>query len=219
VFGAGGVVITYLTHLYLTVAAAAQSTPLAYADGETTVVTDLVPSWVGAGWSYLATFGVGFEASGEVATLSAAPNNVAALTNSPFALASTTLFVVTVGTLVAAGYGIARYADADDPVEAAKAGLTVVPPYVVFALLAAFLMSHTYSDQALVEQIINSVGTLEAEQFVTDGQISGEIDFGPALTDAVLFAGIVFPAVFAVLGAVLSQGQSAVDSVVDRISG
>lgn len=217
-FGAGSVLITYLTHLYLTVAASAQSTPLIYNDGSATVTTELVPSWIGAGWSYLATFGVGFEAGGEAATLSTAPNNVAAVTNSPFALASTTLFAVTVGTLIAAGYGIATYTDAENPVEAAKAGLTVVPAYLVFAVLAAVLMSHNYSDAALVEQIVGSVSGLEAEQFVSGGEITGDVDFGPSLTDSVLFAGIVFPAVFAVLGAVLSQGRSTVDAVVDKVN-
>lgn len=219
VFGIIGVLVTYLSHLYLTVAAAAQTTPVTYSDGDTTVVTDLVSSWVAAGWSYLAAFGVGFEASGEVATLGDAPNNVAALSNSPFFLASTVLFTVTVGSLMAAGYGIARYTDADDPVEAVKAGLTVVPPYLVFAALAAVLMTHSYADQALVGQVIDNVGTLEAGQFINDeGSIVSNVEFGASTTDAILFAGIIFPAAFAVVGSLITQGEEVIDTAIATVN-
>jgi len=218
VFGALGVLVTYFTHLYLTVAASAQSTPFTYTQDGSTVVTDMVASWVAAGWSYLGAFGVGFEAGGEAATLSAAPNNVAALSNSPFALATTVLFAVTVGTLVAAGYAIASHTGADSPADAAKAGLTVVPPYVVFAGIAAVLMSHTYSDPQLVSSVVNSVGGLEAEAFISQGEVTSDLQFGPSLTDAVLLAGVVFPAAFAVVGALLTQGQRSVDAVVDRVN-
>ncbi len=219
VFGAIAVVATYLSHLYLTIVASAQATPTTYTDGDTTVVTDLVSSWVAAGWSYLATFGVGFEASGEAATLGQAPNNVAALTNSPFFLATTVLFAVTVGTVVAAGYGIARYTDADDPIEAVKAGLTVVPPYLVFAALAAFLMTNSYSDPQLVGSIVQNVGPLEAGQFFNDeGNVVSNLTFGPSMTDAILFAGVIFPAAFAVAGALSTQWEEVVDTAIAKVN-
>ena len=216
VFGAIGVLITYLINFYLTIGAASQTTPVMNTNGDTPVPTELVSSWVAAGWSYLGTFGVGFEASGEPATLSQAPNNVAALSNSPFVLASTVLFAVTVGTILAAGYGIARYTDADDPIEAAKAGVTVVPPYLVFAALAAFVMTHTYSDMATVSQLVSSVPTLQADQFV-NGDTVTPIDFGASTTDAILFAGIIFPAAFGVLGALVTQGEAVVDTAIAKI--
>lgn len=219
VFGIIGVLITYLTHLYLTVAASAQATPITYADGDTTVVTDLVSSWVAAGWSYLAAFGVGFEASGEVATLSDAPNNVAALSNTPFALATTVLFTVTVGSLMVAGYGVARYTDADSPVDAVKAGLTIVPPYLVFAAIAAFLMTHSYGDEVLVGQLIDSVGTLESGQFLNDeGDVISNVDFGASTTDAILFAGIIFPAAFAIVGSLITQGEAVIDTAIAKVN-
>lgn len=235
VFGAIAVVATYLAHLLLTLLAAGQTSPEPYVDasGESpvVVVTDLVPSWVAAGWSYLATFGVGFEASGETATLGDAPNNVAAMTNSPFMLADTVLFVATIGSVVAAGYAIASYTDADGPVEAVKAAVTVVPPYLVFGAIAAFLMTHTYSDQHLVELIagqpiegsnsfeFGTVPALNAEQFVNDdGEFIGSIDFGPSTTDAILFAGIVIPAVLAAAGGLVTQWRDAVETAVGKVA-
>ncbi len=236
VFGAIAVVATYLAHLLMTIVVAGQTSPEPYVDttGEspTVVVTDLVPSWIAAGWSYLSAFGVGFEASGEAATLGDAPNNVAAMANSPFMLADTILFVATIGSVVAAGYAIASYTDADDPVEAVKAAVTIVPPYLAFGAIAAFLMTHTFSDQFLVETIvgqpvenvnsINGLGTvpgLDAEQFVNDdGEITGSVDFGPATSDAILFAGIVIPAVLAAAGGLVTQWRDAVETAVTKVT-
>jgi len=242
VFGAIAVVATYLTHLLVTAVVAGRTSPETYidesGDSPALVVTDLVPSWIAAGWSYLSTFGVGFEASGEAATLGDAPNNVAAMANSPFMLSDTLLFVATIGSVVAAGYAVASYTDADDPVEAVKAAVTVVPPYLVFGAIAAFLMTHTFSDQHLVRTIVgqplevamerpnpsplNELGTvraLDAEQFVNDdGEITGSIDFGPSTTDAILFAGIVIPAVLAAAGGLVTQWRDAVNTAVAKVS-
>ncbi|WP_254521666.1 hypothetical protein [Natrinema caseinilyticum] len=182
------------------------------------MATDLVSSWVAAGWSYLSTFGVGFEVNGEAATLGQAPNNVAAISNSPFVLATTVLFAVTVGTVIAAGYGIARYTDADDPVEAAKVGLTVVPPYLVFAALAAFVMTHTYSDLVTVSQLAGSVPMLQPSTFINEGSVAMKPTFGASTTDAILFAGIVFPTIFGVAGALISQGNGVVDAAIAKVN-
>ncbi|QLG49873.1 hypothetical protein [Natrinema halophilum] len=221
VFGIVGVVITYLTHLYLTVAQAGQTTPVSYTDDGSTVVTDLVSSWVAAGWSFLGTFGVSFEAGGERAALGSAPNNVAALANgsAPFVLADTILFIVTVGTLVGLGYGVARYTDAEGPVEAVKAGLTIVPPYIVFAALAAFVMTHEYSDPQLISSVVNSVAPLTGDTFFNNsGEVVSNLTFKPSLNEAILFAGIIFPALFAVLGAIIAQGEDVIDTAVAKVN-
>lgn len=233
VFGAIAVVATYLAHLLLTVVVAGQTSPQAYVDtagdSPVVVVTDLVASWTAAGWSYLAAFGVGFEASGEAATLGDAPNNVAAIANSPFLLSDTVLFVATMGSVVAAGYAIASYTDADDPVEAVKAAVTIVPPYLVFAAIAAVLMTHTYSDPALVETIVGqpienagslgNVPALDGGQFTNDnGEITGSVEFGPSMNDAILFAGIVIPAVLAAVGGLVTQWRDAVDTAIAKVT-
>lgn len=221
VFGIIGVLITYLTHLFLTMGASTQITPIINNNGDAPVATELVASWVAAGWSYLGTFGVGFEASGEAATLSQAPNNAAAISSSlstGFLFVPMVLFAVTVGAIMAAGYGIARYTDADDPVDAVKAGLTVVPPYLVFAAIAALLMTHSYSDLATVTQIIGDVPTLQGDQFVDGDTVTSNIEFGAATSDAIIFAGILFPATFAVIGALITQGEDVIDAVVDKVN-
>ncbi|WP_226482113.1 hypothetical protein [Natrinema amylolyticum] len=229
VFGAIAVVATYLAHLLVTLVASAQTTPEVTVEGTgddaTVVATDLVSSWVGAGWSYIASFGVGFEAAGEPATISDAPNNVAAIANTPFFLLDTVLFLATIGAVVAAGYAVARYTDADDAVDAVKAGVTVVPPYLVFAAVAAFLMTHTYSEDVLVQTLVGdstslgNVATLEYEQFFSDeGNVISDVEFGPATTDAILFGGLAVPAVLAAAGGLLTQWRDAVESAVTAVN-
>jgi len=110
------------------------------ADGDV-VVTEMVASWKAAGWSYLSVFGTGFEADGEAATLSDAPNHGAAFATGAFSLSTLVLFLVTVGGIVVSGYAIAKYTEANSPVDAAKAGVTVAIPYLAFAAIAAFVMT------------------------------------------------------------------------------
>lgn len=221
VFGVIGVVITYLTHLFLTMSASTQITPVINNNGDAPVATELVASWVAAGWSYLGAFGVGFEASGEAATLSQAPNNAAAISSSlstGFLFVPMVLFAVTVGAIMAAGYGIARYTDADDPMESVKAGLTVVPPYLVFAAIAAFVMTHSYSDLATVTQIISDIPTLQGDQFVDGDTVTSNVEFGASTSDAIIYAGVLFPAIFAVIGALITQGEDVIDVVVEKVN-
>ncbi|ELY50266.1 hypothetical protein [Natronorubrum bangense] len=217
VFGAIAVVLSYFAHLFSTIVSTAQTTPATYTDDGSLVVTEMVASWEAAGWSYLAAFGTGFEAEGEPATLGDAPNHAAAAASPPFFLIDTALFLLTAGLVVGAGYAIATYVDADDAVGAVKASVTVVPVYLVFAVLAAFLMTTTYSDPALVSSVFDSVGALEAESFLNDsGEVTGEITFGPATMSAILLAGLVVPAVLAAIGGVLTQRQDALETLMTK---
>ncbi|SEW26972.1 hypothetical protein [Natrinema salifodinae] len=230
VFGAIAVVATYFAHLFVTLVASARTTPEITleqtSDDMAVVATDLVSSWVAAGWSYVASFGVGFEAAGESATITDAPNNVAAIANPPFFLIDTVLFLATVGAVVAAGYAVARYTEADDAVEAVKAGVTAVPPYLAFAVIAAFLMTHTYSEDVLVQTLVGdsstslgNVATLEYSQFFNDeGNVISDVEFGPATIDAILFGGIVVPAVLAAAGGLLTQWRDAVETAVTAVN-
>lgn len=218
VVGAMAVIATYLMHLFLTVVATAQATPATYFDDDTLVVTDMVASWEAAGWSYVAAFGGGFEADGETATLGDAPNQAAAMGSTPFIMADTLLFLITVGLVVAAGYAIARYTDADDAVEAAKASVTIVPAYLVFAALVAVAMTHTYSDPQLVESVLESAGTVDPEPFLDDeGSITGDIEFAPSTTGTILVAGLVVPAVLGVVGGLATQWRDAAETVMAKV--
>ncbi|PGF16033.1 hypothetical protein CP556_07815 [Natrinema sp. CBA1119] len=232
VFGAIAVVATYLTHLLLTAIATAQSSPIAAsvgADGDV-VVTEMVASWKAAGWSYLSVFGTGFEADGEAATLSDAPNHGAAFAStlindvsSAFELATLFLFLVTVGGIVVAGYAVATYTDADGPVDAAKAGVTVAIPYLAFAAIAAFVMTQTYSE---VPTVVNLIGAedggvlgLTTGDYLNDAgdSVSTDVEFAPSMTDAILFAGIIVPAIFGAVGGLLTQPRDALETVMAKV--
>jgi hypothetical protein len=86
------------------------------------------------------------------------------------------LYLIPVGLLVAAGLAVGQYRDVDNPVDGLTAGLTIVPGYLVLTVLGLFLFE------------------------VTLGGASG----GPERLDAVLIAGLVYPAVFAGAGGVVA---------------
>lgn len=228
VFGAITMIAAYLSHLFLTAIATAQSTPAAGMVGEgedaSLVVTEMIASWKAAGWSYLSTFGTGFEAEGEIARLGGVPNHGAAYVNGAFSLSTLFLFLVTIGGIAAAGYAVARYTEADDAAEAAKAGMTVAVPYFVFALLAALVMTHTFSEGPAVEALLGgefssgAVPGLEGgDHLGSEGHVTSEVEFGPSTTDAILYAGIVVPVVLGALGGVAAQWRDALETLMAKV--
>lgn len=227
VFGTIAVIATYLTHLLLTAISAAQTSPIAASvgvgDDASVVVTEMVASWKAAGWSYLSVFGTGFEADGEAAVLGNAPNHGAAFATDAFSMSTLLLFLATVGGIVAAGYAVAKYTDADDAGDAAKAGVTVVVPYLAFAAIVAVVMSHTYSE---VPTVVTLIGTEDAGvqglafgDYLNDAQdsVTTDVAFGPSTTDAILFAGIVVPAILGAVGGLLTQPRDALETVMARV--
>ncbi|NUB90180.1 hypothetical protein HTZ84_17105 [Haloterrigena sp. SYSU A558-1] len=228
VFGAITLIATYLSHLFLTAIATARSTPAAGMVGEgedaSLVVTEMVASWKAAGWSYLSTFGTGFEAEGEVASLGGVPNHGAASVSGAFSMSTLFLFLVTVGGVAAAGYAVARHTAADDAVEAAKAGATVAVPYFAFALLAALVMTHTFSEGPAVEALVGgefsagAVPGLEAADYLgSEGHVTSEIEFGPSITDAILYAGLIVPVVLGALGGVAARREDALEKLTAKV--
>lgn len=227
VFGAVAVIATYLTHLFLTMIVTARQTPIAQSigagDGASLVVTEMVPSWKAAGWSYLSVFGTGFEVDGEAATLTDAPNHGAAFAGGAFTLSTLFLFLVTVGGIIAAGYGIARYTDADGAIDAAKAGVTVALPYVVFAAIVAFVMTQAYSEVPTVANLIGAedsgILNLESSEYLNDAgdSVTTDAEFGPSTTDALLFAGIIVPAILGAAGGLLTQPRDALETLMAKV--
>lgn len=227
VFGAISVVATYLAHLFLTMITTARTTPIVemigIGDDASLIVTEMVPSWKAGGWSYLSVFGTGFEVDGEATTLGNAPNHAAAFMGGSFTLSTLFLFLLTVGGIVAAGYGVARYTDADNAVDAVKAGVTVTLPYLVFAALAAFLMAHAYSEVPTVTSLIggeqSGVIGLEQGDYLNDAgdSVPSDVEFGPSTSDALLFAGIIVPAILGAVGGLLTQPRDALETVMAKV--
>ena len=94
--------------------------------------------------------------------------------------------VVPVLLLVLAGFLVARTAAPRDATEGAKAGLTVVPGYLILALVLALGSSWSFSESA--------------------AGVSASASIAPELLPAVLLAGILYPAVFGALGGAAAGG-------------
>lgn len=94
------------------------------------------------------------------------------------------LYVVPVALLIGAGLAIGRSQGVTETTDGAIAGLLVVPAYLVLSALGAVLFR--VSSEAL------------------GANFSGQ----PDLLPAILLAGIVFPAIFGVLGGIIAASTS-----------
>ncbi|MFC4540674.1 hypothetical protein ACFO5R_01880 [Halosolutus amylolyticus] len=103
-----------------------------------------------------------------------------------------TMIVLTFLIIVAAGFALARYEGAEDLESAAKSAVLVVPGYLVLALLVAV---------------------------ATSWESNANIEFAVATGDAVLYSGILFPALFGLIGGLLAVWPAPVDRVMAQIDG
>lgn len=101
-----------------------------------------------------------------------------------------TMIVLTFLVIVAAGFALARYDGADDLESAAKSAVLIVPGYLVLALLFAV---------------------------ATSWESDANIEFAVATGDAVLYSGILFPALFGLIGGLLAVWPAPVDRVMAQI--
>lgn len=101
--------------------------------------------------------------------------------------------VITVGTaaaLTAAGYGLVRYTDTDTLAGSVKTSLLLVPGWLVLTLVMAVLSSWE-----------SSAGT----------------SYSVATGEAFLFAGLLFPALFGLVGGLLARWPEPVDEAMAKI--
>jgi hypothetical protein len=134
--------------------------------------------WQVVGWYFLGAHNVGLEVSTSVAgqsSLGTILNDLGILQ-----------MVVPVVLLVLAGFLTARAAGVPDGIEGTKAGLTVVPGYLVLAVVLALSSSWSFSESA--------------------GGVSASASVAPELLPGVLLAGVLYPVVFGALGGAAAGG-------------
>ena len=175
VFGVGAFLLSYLTSLAVVIGTFA----LGGVDAD-----DMAASWEFAAWGLLSGLGATFEVDGEVASLVSAGGG--------FGNVAIVFILVPLVVLLAAGYSMAKYTDATDAGEAAKAGALVVPGWLVLA-------------------VIFSV--------VAEYETDAEVTMGVATGDAVLYAGVLIPALFAIAGGLLYSWPDPVEKAMEKIDG
>lgn len=170
--------------------------------------------WIVSGWYFFASHGVSLEASGQAVGLGSLPSNfVSSYSFGGWFLQVLILFLPVV-LLVGAGYLVASWTDPDDLTELAAASVSVALPYLVLSLVAAVLMSHSFTDEAMITSIIQSSEPL-MDQF---DDVPGSLEVGVSLTDAVLYAGILYPVVFGLIGGAIAKKNLLFDELGDAMN-
>jgi hypothetical protein len=148
------------------------------ADALATVGVSPPAGWQVVGWYFLGAHNVGIDVSTSVAGQSGSGTVLGDL--------GVLQMVVPVLLLVLAGFLVARTAAPRDATEGVKAGLTVVPGYLVLAVVLALASSWSFSESA--------------------AGVSASASIAPELLPAVLLAGVLYPAVFGALGGAAAGG-------------
>ncbi len=151
------------------------------ADALVTLGVSPPAGWQVIGWYYIGAHNVGIEVSTSVAGQSR--SGVVLSDLGPLQM------VVPVLLLVVAGFFVASDAGVRDATAGAKAGLTVVPGYLVLAVVLALASSWSFSESA--------------------GGVSASATVVPELLPAVLLAGVLYPVVFGALGGAAAGGANA----------
>ncbi|MFC7214693.1 hypothetical protein ACFQO4_11475 [Saliphagus sp. GCM10025334] len=147
---------------------------------------DIAATWKLATWALLSGLGAGIEADGEAVALGQAAGSELLFIAAPF------LMLVPLVALAAVGYSMAKYTNAADATEAAKAGALVVPGWLALTVGFAFL---------------------------SGWESEAEVAFELATQDAILFAGVLIPAVFAITGGLLYSWPDPAEKVLAKIDG
>lgn len=151
---------------------------------------EMAASYEAAGLTLLSSLGAEIQAGGEATSLLAATGATSELLALVFAVPLITIGAAAV--LTAGAYGLVGYTDATGLEESLKTALLLVPGWLVLTLLTSFVASWE-----------TETGT----------------EFAVATGEAFLFAGILFPAIFAIVGGLLATWPAPVDRVLERIGG
>ena len=133
---------------------------------------DPIPAWTGVGWYFYNAHYVDVLVPGFGGTR--AENFVASADGGNLVL----LFAVPPLLLLLAGLAASAYSSARDAIDGALAGLAVVPPYFLLAVVGAFVFAYGTGDGGSVH---------------------------PDYVTAVLLAGLVYPGVFGAVGGALGS--------------
>lgn len=170
--------------------------------------------WIVSGWYFFASHGVSLEASGEAVGLGGLPSNLSSTFNFGGWFLQVLILFLPVVLLVGAGYLVASWTDPDDLTELVAASVSVALPYLVLSLVAAVLMSHSFTDEQMIASIVQGSEPL-MEQF---DDVPGSLEVGVSLTDAVLYAGILYPVVFGLVGGALAKTELLFDELSDALN-
>ncbi|NHN46252.1 hypothetical protein G9464_01380 [Halostella sp. JP-L12] len=172
-------------------------------------------AWIVSGWYFFASHGVGLEASGEAVGLGTLPVNTL---SSSFSfggwLLQVLILFLPVILLVGAGYLVTSWTDPDDLTELVAASVSVALPYLVLSLVAAVLMSHSFTDEQMITSIIQSSEPL-ADKF---DEVPGNLEVGVSLADAALYAGVFYPVVFGLVGGAIAKKNLLFDELADALN-
>ncbi|SNZ15128.1 hypothetical protein SAMN06269185_2388 [Natronoarchaeum philippinense] len=174
--------------------------------------------WVVSGWYFFASHNVPVQAGGETAAVSVLPRLGTSGTNffiGGWPVQMLLLFAPAFG-LIGAGYLVVSWEDPDELVDLALSVAAVAIPYLVLSVVAAFLMTHTYTNSGAIGTIISNVEPL-AQQY-SNGQPPSSLNVGVSITNAALFAGIVYPVVFGGLGGIAAKKDLVVDEITARLN-
>lgn len=157
------------------------------------VPIDAPGTWKIAAWSHLTNLGVSLEAGGERTTTAEVAALVETQLEGGMAVVepNAVTYLLPLVVLAAAGYGVATYCDAKGLEAAAASGVAIVPAVLVCSVTFAVLSTHSF----------DAGGDVTTIRLLTG--------------DAILSAGIVYPATFGICGALLAVWPAPVDRVLE----
>lgn len=152
---------------------------------------NLAATWEIAAWFLLAGLGAEFEIDGETASVFAIfAEDILDLEVGLLLFQPEFAILIPIVVLIGAGYSLAKYTGAEDSAEAAQASALAVPGWLLLAVVFSFLSSW------------------ESEN---------ETTFAIVTSDAILFAGILMPAIFAIAGGLLYAWPDPVEQLMEKI--
>jgi len=175
--------------------------------------------WIVAGWYFFGSHNVPVEVGGETAAISVLPN--LGMGNSGFGVfggwpIQVLLLFAPALLLIGAGYLVVSWEDPDELVDLATSVVAVAIPYLVLSVVAALVMTHTYTNEQAIAGLLDAITPL-GEQY-SGGEPPASLNAGVNTVNAALFAGILYPIVFGFIGGVVAKKDLVVDEVSAKLN-